>query len=267
MKKVVLILSAAVFTTAFIACKNEKTPNSVPTTSEMEISTESSSEDLALANISEAASEVNYRYVTAYSGLSLREYNNLQSERLARMPYGTKVKIVKTEGKATMNVAGIKGAMDEVEFNHKKGFAFNGYLSKYFPPERDISAKGYVDELQQLFPKVTYVETKGGTASSPINTEAITLPEAQWHEAFITAQRLFDFPKEFRFPNPKGKKTEVLFDGKPKKGVWTSQLEVTRNDDGLEKIEYVYGSDRYNTTVTVVKEGDAMKISRTEQLK
>ena len=59
-------------------------------------------------------------YVTAVSGLTLREFPNLQSAKLAVMPLGTKVKIVNTEGKTTMTVGGINGAMDEVEFNNQK---------------------------------------------------------------------------------------------------------------------------------------------------
>ena len=264
MKKVVLILTAAVFATSLVACKNDKSPE---ITGEIpEDQSIIANEDIALADISEV-NEEQYMYVTAPSGLSLREFNNLQSERMARMPYGTKVKIVKAEEKATMNVAGIKGGMDEVEFNHKKGFAFNGYLSKYFPPERDITPKGYADELKRFFPEVVYTTETAGSASNPINTEAILLPGAEWHEAFITAQRLFDFPKEFAFPNPKGKDTETIFDGKPKKGVWVSQLEVTREDNKLQKIEYVYGSKKYNSKVTIINEGDLMKISKTEEIK
>jgi len=269
MKKVVLILSAVVFTTVFFSCKNDKNQDPIPSEQE-EISTEENpSEEIAMATSTELNDDANatYLYVTAPSGLSLREYNNLQSDKLARMPYGTRVKVVAAESKATMNVSGIKGAMDQVEFNHKKGFAFNGYLSKYFPPERDITARGYASELQELFPKVTYVETTGGTASNPSNTETITLPEAQWHEAFFTAQRLFDFPKEFAFPKSKGKNNEKIFDSKPKKGVWTSQLEVTRNDNTIQKIEYVYASAKFDTKVTIEATDVGMKISKTEVVK
>lgn len=266
MRSVVLILSAAVFTTSLVSCKNDK-PTQVTDTPENKAT--ETSEDLALANVNEIDSKTGetFMYVTAYSGLSLREYNNLQSEKLARMPYGTKVRVIHSEENPTMNVSGIRGGMNEVEFNHKKGFAFNGYLSKYFPPERDLTAKGYASELNKLFPDVIYKETTGGTASNPVTTETISLPGARWHEAFFIAQRLFDFPKEFTFPNPKGKNTEVIFDGKPKKGVWTSQLEVTRTDDELEKIEYVYGSKKFDTGVSIVKEGDAMVISKTETIK
>ena len=116
-----------------------------------------------------------------------------------------------------MNVSGIKGGMNEIEYNQKKGFAFNGYLSKFFPPERDSKAKGYAEELEVFFPRVVYSESVAGTASKPINTESLVLPTTQWHEAFFVAQQLFDFPKEFSFPNPKGKDEQVLKDSKPKK--------------------------------------------------
>ena len=264
MKKVVLMIAAVVLTTPFFSCK-EKTAE-VSSNTETEAVETLPSKELALLNSSEIALD-EYRYVTAPSGLSLREYNNLQSEKVAKMPYGTKVKIISAEGKNTMNVSGIKGAMDKVAFNHKEGFAFNGYLSKYFPPERDITVKGYASELQKQFPEVVYTETVTGSASNPITTETLLLPNIPWHEAFGTAQRLYDFPDEFEFPNPKGKDEEIIFDGKPKKGIWISQLEISRKENELQKIEYVYSSQQFSSKVTIEKEGDTMKISRTEEVK
>lgn len=267
MKKVVFALATLVLTTVFISCKNEVESSTLQENPDQE-SAENVPQDLAIADVnSNETSRGNYLYVTAPSGLSLREFGNLQSNKLARMPYGTKVKVINAEDKHTMTVAGIKGGMNEVEFNHKKGFAFNGYLSRYFPPELNITAKGYAMELQQYYPEVKYTEATKGTASNPVNTESILLPGAQWHEAFFMAQRLFDFPKEFEFPNPKGKKSEIIFDGKPKKGIWTSQLEINRNDDGLENISYVYSSKQFDAKVTIEQVGDGMKISRTETIK
>lgn len=265
MKKVVLIIASVVLTIPFFSCK-ENPKEEVPLNTNIESEGSVPSENLALLNASEITAE-EYRYVTAPSGLSLREYNNLQSDKMAKMPYGTKVKIIAAEGKNTMNVSGIKGAMDKVAYNHKEGFAFNAYLSKYFPPERDITVKGYASELQKQFPEVIFTETVEGTASNPITKETLLLPNIPWHEAFGTAQRLFDFPSEFEFPNPKGKDTEVLFDGKPKKGIWISQLEISRQENELQKIEYVYSSQKFNSKVTIEKEGDNMIISRIEELK
>jgi hypothetical protein len=252
MKKVVFsILAVAI---VFVSCKNESSDQKIDETVN----------DIALADTSVEEANPEYLYVTAYSGLSLREFNNLNSEKLAKMPYGTKVKVLTTEKNLTMDVGGIKGGMNEVEFNHKKGFAFNGYLSKFFPPERDSKAKIYAEELKTFFPAVVYSESVGGTASKPENTETLILPSTQWHEAFFVAQRLFDFPKEFDFPNPKGKDEQVIKDSKPKKNIWTSELRVNRTEDELQKIEYQYTSKGFGKTVTITKDGDKMKIEKTE---
>jgi hypothetical protein len=254
MKKVVLSMFVA--TLVFASCKNESS----------ESKTDISVNDIALVDTTIEESTPEYLYVTASSGLSLREFNNLNSERLAKMPYGTRVKVIVPENKLTMNVGGIRGGMNEVEFNQKKGFAFNGYLSKFFPPETDIQVKGYAEELKAYFPKVGYTESVGGSASKPSNTETLVLPTAFWHEAFFVAQQLFDFPKEFDYPDPKGKDKQVIQYAKSKDKGWKNQLEVTRTDNELEKIEYLYESQKFDSTITIVKDGNTMKISRTETI-
>ncbi len=254
MKKVVFSILTVALVTLFVSCKNET----------KDLQTDTTVNDLAIADTSSEEPPKEFLYVIAHSGLSLREFDNLNSEKLAVMPYGTKLKVISAEDKPTMTVGGIKGGMDEVEFNHKKGFAFNGYLSKFFPPEQDISAKAYAEELQKLFPKVSYSEATGGTASRPSNTETIMIPTTQWHEGFFIAQRLFDFPKEFSFPNPKGKDKQVIKDKMPKKNVWVSELQIDRTNDELQKIEYTYKAKRISSTVSITQEGDLMKIEKTE---
>jgi len=254
MKKVVLI--AVVTSILFVACKNESQDTPIDQTVN----------DLALVDTTVEESTPEYLYVTAYSGLSLREFNNLKSDKIAKMPYGTKVKVITPEENATMTVGGIKGGMNEITFNHKRGFAFNGYLSKFFPPEIDSKAKTYANELKVLFPKVQFSESIGGTASKPTNTETLMLPTKQWHEAFFVAQSLFDFPKDFDFPDPKGKNEQIIKDKKPEKGVWTSELRVNRQDDELEKIEYVYSTIEFGYTVVITKVGETMKIEKTEKV-
>jgi hypothetical protein len=254
MKKVVLSMFVA--TIVFASCNNESS----------EPKTDTSVNDIALADTAKVETSPEYLYVTAASGLSLREFNNLNSERLAKMPYGTRVKVITLEKNLTMNVGGIKGGMNEIEFNQKKGFAFNGYLSKFFPPERDIKVKGYAEELQLHFPEVRFDESVGGSASKPSNTETLALPTTLWHEAFFVAQQLFDFPKEFDYPNPKGKDKQVIQYSKSKDRGWKNQLEVSRTDNKLEKIEYLYESQNFDSKITVVKEGNTMKISRTETI-
>lgn len=266
MKKVVLVTVLAAGSLSLFACKeNPKTEEVAQPTS---VNSEIPKAEMAIANTKELppTNLETYLYVTAPSGLSLREYDNLQSDKIAKMPYGTKVKVLKVEGKTTMKISGIPGAMDEIEFNHKKGFAFNGYLSKYFPPERDISVKGYASELQALYPEVAFEKVSAGSKSKPLTIETLSIPNAQWHEAFIIAQRLFDFPKEFEIPSLNGKDFEVVKDKMPKKGIWTSQLEITRKDDVIKKIEYVYSSKKFKSTVRLIKQGDLMVLSRQEAI-
>ncbi len=205
-----------------------------------------------------------YLYVTAYSGLSLREYNNLKSKKLAVMPYGARVKVISSEIKNTMTIDEIEGGMDQIEYNHKKGFAFNGYLSKVFPPEKGISPKGYAEELKVLYPDVLFSETSGGTVSKPTNTETFILPINNWQDAFFIAQQLYKFPKQFKLPSPKGKENEIIKDKMPNKKSWISELHISRQENKLVKIEYVYKNKGFSSFVTITKEGIGMKISKTE---
>ena len=92
------------------------------------------------------------------------------------------------------------------------------------------------------------------------------LPTNQWHEAFFVAQRLFDFPKEYDFPNPKGKDEQVYKGKKPVKNVLISELRVNRKDNALEKIEYVYTTKGFGYTVAIIKKGETIKIEKTERV-
>ncbi|MBT0607058.1 SH3 domain-containing protein [Aequorivita echinoideorum] len=207
-----------------------------------------------------------FMYVTAVSGLTLREYPNLQSEKLAVMPLGTKVKILNAEGKTTMNVGGIDGAMDEVEFNNKKGYAFNGFMSKFFPPDENASAKGYAEALKNDFPNVNYSETTGGSASNPTKTETLILPTDKWHEAFFTAQQLFEIPKDFAFPNPKGSNSETQQNSKKDRKVFVSELHISRNDNKLQKIEYRYQTEGYAFSVHIAPVAEGFKFEKIEMV-
>ncbi len=205
-----------------------------------------------------------YKYVVASTGLSLREFNNLNSQKLAVMPYGTRVKVITPEENTTMTVGGMKGGMDEVEFNHKKGFAFNGYLSNYFPPDEDMSVQSYAEELNMLFPSVSYTKTVGKSVRKPSVTETITLPEADWNEAFFIAKKLGNIPAYFAFPSVKGKENQVIVEPQSKDKPWTSELRITRDKSGFNTLKYYYKNKNVTSIVTLVKDGNTMKISKTE---
>lgn len=258
MKKVVSHLLMFSFLTLVIACNGNSEKQSDA------LVNDTSTDDLAKLDSVLDEQNPEYLYVTAYSGLSLREFNNLNSEKLAVMPRGTKLKIISFEKKLTMNVGGIKGGMNEVEYNQKKGFAFNGYLSKFFPPDEDSSAKGYVDELQAVFPQVSYSEKTGGTASRPSNSEIILLPTSRWHEAFFVAQQLYKIPREFEFPNPKGDDSQLLTIKNTKDTAVISELHISRLGDELQKIEYLYKNKKFENKVIITKKGEMMEIEKIE---
>lgn len=241
-----LILAGLVFT----SCKNEVKEND-------EIKT-------VVTDSIPAQKAPESMYVTAVSGLTLREHPNLQSAKLAVMPLGTKIRILNAEEKTTMNVGGIDGAMDEVEFNNKKGFVFNGFISKFFPPGENVVTKNYAEELKSDFPDVEYSEVTGGTASKPSKTESLILPTDKWHEAFFMAQQLFNIPKEFAFPNPKGSNHETQQNGNKKKNDFISELQISRNANVLQKIDYNYKTDGFGYVVTITKDANGMKIEKTE---
>lgn len=252
MKKVALTIIALTFATVFMSCKNETT----------DTDTTPENHDLAVADTT-PSTETGYLYVTAPSGLTLREFNNLNSDKLAVMPYGTKLKVLTNEANKTMNVGGIDGGMNEVEYNNKTGFAFNGFLSKFFPPEKGTNAKMYVQDLKATFPKASYTETTGGTASKPTNTETVLLPTQEWHEAFYIAQKLYAIPMAFNFPNPKGKDAETIKNGKKSEQLLTSDLILERKDNEFQKITYNQAAEGFGSGVTITKEGELMKIEYT----
>lgn len=249
MKKVAITCIALSFATFFIACKNDTTNNE--TTPE--------TKDLAVADTTTEL-ETGFLYVTAPSGLTLRKFNNLNSDKLAVMPYGTQLKVLTHEKNNTMTVGGIHGGMNEVEYNNKKGFAFNGFLSKFFPPEKGTNAKMYVEDLKATFPKASFSEATGGTASKPLNTETVLLPTKHWHEAFYIAQKLYDIPMVFNFPNPTGRDNQTIENSKKPEQLWESTLTVERKDNTLQQIRYRQAAEGFATGVTITKDGDFMKI-------
>ena len=201
-----------------------------------------------------------FKYVTAVSGLTLRKSPNLQSEKLVVMPLGTKVTIVNAEEEHTMNVGGIDGAMDKVEYNGQKGFAFNGFLSKFSSVGQD--AKSYAEALKKDFPEVDYSEATGGAVNKPSKTETLVLPTKKWHEAFFVAQQLFEIPRGFAFPNPKGSNNETQQNANKKKADFISELQISRNNNELQKITYNYKTEGFGYTVTISETTNGMKLEK-----
>ncbi len=224
-------------------------------------------DQIVLSDTVPTATVPEFMYVTAVSGLTLRNQPNLQSEKLQVMPLGTKIKLAHHDEKMTMNVGGIDGSMDEVEYNGQKGYVFNGFISKFPPSGENAVAKNYFEDLQDTFPDVNFTEITGGTASKPTKTQTIILPTGKWHEAFFMAQQVYGIPRQFAFPQPTGSNSETLYDSNKKKDVLISDLHISRASNSLQKITYSYAKRNLSYTVIITKEGDRMKLEKVEEIK
>ena len=251
MKNTITHITAIILLALFTACNTEKKD---------ELGTVAISEANSKEIIAKDVDKDDYVYITAPSGLSLRAYDNLDSDKLSVMPYGTKVKLITIEENETMTVGGIKGGMNQVEYNNKTGYAFNGYLSSFFPPEKNSNAKQYIEDLKASHPSASYTKTTGGTASNPTETETVVLPTSKWHEGFTFAQRLFDLPQAFAFPDPKGRDEENIMNPRQPDYLFLSNLNVVRAENELQKIGYTQAGEGYQSSVTVTPEGEMMKI-------
>ena len=205
-------------------------------------------------------------YVTASSGLSLREYNNLNSTKMAIMPYGAKIEVVTLESNNTMNIRGVKGGMHQVSYNNKVGFAFSGYLSKLFPPENGTTAEAYITDLKYSHPEASFLRCDGGTASQPDMTETILLPTNQWHEAYAVAKKLYNIPSGFAMPNPKGRELQTITRGNKDTEV-INALQVKRSQDSLIEIVWFYTDLDLGQYVRINQENGLMKIEYYEVIK
>tara|TARA_B100000809_G_scaffold265550_1_gene324737 strand:- start:1242 stop:2021 length:780 start_codon:yes stop_codon:yes gene_type:complete len=211
---------------------------------------------------SKAIVQYDYVYINAPSGLSLREDNNLDSKKITVMPYGTKVKLISVEENETMTVAGIKGGMNQVEYNDKTGYAFNGYLSSFFPPEKHIWLKQYIEDLKVSFPTASYSYTDSGTNNEyDDGIVTISLPTAKWHEGFIIGQHLFDIPTSFAFPSQEGSDSQTIENSHKSHEMYSSYLWISRTKNALKRIYYEQSGEGYGKFVTISKEGDMMEIS------
>ena len=249
MKTKALAIAALIAITFFTSCK-EKLPQQT---------------EIALTQISAQSppeKKTATLYVTAASGLSLRQYNNLKSQKLAVMPYGTKVEIVSLEANNTMNIRGVKGGMHQVLYNNKTGFAFSGYLSELFPPEPGANPKMYIADLQNTHPSASITELVGGTASEPSSTETLLIPTTKWHEAYLIAQKLYDIPRDFAMPDPQGRDAQVINSPNTPLEALVLELQVTRLDNTLVEIVYNYTTSNFKQHLTIQKQDGMMRITQ-----
>ena len=259
------LIFSAVFSTVSL-CLGCEVPNDVQLLSEAQVSATSTpdqnpepSPSPLIAAPSKALNQT-FAYVLAPGGLYLRAHNNLHSERLTLMPWGSKVLIQEKPSDNTMTVSGIPGTMYTVRFNDLDGYAFSGYLGPYAPPGHKMNASQYAAHLIDI--QNVDAETSCGADSKDLNlpqysrtvsedltapsvTETLFMPGMNLNQSYLVAQRLFGIPEDLKCPSVIGAENAVYPDKKPKKGIWKSELAVRRANGQIQEMTYLYRSKNF----------------------
>jgi len=195
--------------------------------------------------------ETGYFFVLAPNGLSLRTSDNLTSKRLLTIPYGEKVKQIATIHTIDFTVENIGGSMMEVLYKEQIGYAFSGFLSKFPVSDKEEESKAYAERLRAIDLKVSFETKRTEPDFHDGVIELLTLPSTQWHEAFYLAKAKYDIPKSFTFPGHKGSRKETISQIDKKEDVWTSELNIIRDDQKLQKITYSWRSEGSGYVVSI----------------
>jgi len=114
----------------------------------------------------------NIRYVIAPSGLNVRAQASLDAPRLGKLSYGEEVEIIRQEG--YLKVGNREGNWQQIEFEGRPGYIFNGYLSFLPAPSRVLTIKEGTmgcKDYEWFGPEPllrTYVEDKLAIKGEPI---------------------------------------------------------------------------------------------------
>ncbi|OHD56940.1 MAG: hypothetical protein A2Y33_08235 [Spirochaetes bacterium GWF1_51_8] len=105
-------------------------------------------------------------YVTAQSGLNLRDKADIGGKLIIKVPYGSEIKVLKdTKPPVPFAFDNIKGHWAYIEYKGKKGYIFDGYLSTLTPPELTVDFSSLLDYLMSYYdypdPKETVVGGEG----------------------------------------------------------------------------------------------------------
>jgi len=91
---------------------------------------------LLLISVGLAAQQSGTMYVAAKSGLSIREKPDAAAKVLDKIPYGTKITLLRgDEELKSMITEGILGYWQKVKYNNKTGYILDSYLFPWPPPK------------------------------------------------------------------------------------------------------------------------------------
>jgi uncharacterized protein YgiM (DUF1202 family) len=106
---------------------------------------------LLIICLSVAAQQSGSMYVAAKTGLSIREKPDAAAKVLDKIPYGTKVTLIKGDEELnSITTEGIFGYWQKVKYNNKTGYILDSYLFPWPPPKLAT-----VKEMKNYFAQVT----------------------------------------------------------------------------------------------------------------
>jgi hypothetical protein len=120
----------------------------------------------------------------------------------------------------------------------------------------------YIADLQNTHPTASITELVGGTASEPSSTETLLIPTTKWHEAYSIAQKLYDIPRDFAMPDPKGRDAQVINNQNKPIEALISELQVTRLNNTLVEIVYNFTTSNSKQHLSISKQDGMMKIKQ-----
>jgi hypothetical protein len=115
-------------------------------------------------------------YSHAFSGLRIRKSPSEKGEVLATIPYGSKVKVISSEGEETI-LLGLKGRWSKVEWNKKNGYVFNGLLSRYPLIQDQQSWEDYFKKERIAFQGESKILDEIGTVNADYILDQISVEE------------------------------------------------------------------------------------------
>jgi len=194
--------------------------------------------------------------VLAPNGLSLRKTKSLDSEKLTVMPLGSEVTLLEAASEISLEIEHIKGGMHKVNYNGQIGYAFSGFLGAFELQKPNEELATYIGRLQEKYPSLNYESKDNDPDFHEGVTETFTLPASNWAEAYYAAATACAIPKSLGFPSPQGPLEEIIADPEKPTNVWSSDLNITRNKNNLEKIVYGFRTEGFGSAVTIERDNN-----------
>jgi len=210
-------------------------------------------------------------YVLHPEGLDLHKSPVKSSEILRHLPYGSKLKLVKSATTINLKIDRIEAGMAEVTYNGKIGYIFEGYISKFPAPKEITNYATYITSIRENKVDVYYEDIRKDWGKNKYErTFSINLPTTSWAEAFIVAQQLFDIPERVFVP--------VQWDEPNEQKQYSNELEelakeflsLSYDEKGyLGSMTYQYDGimDDQTVTLTIDEEKELIKVKEVRNIK